>query len=121
MTPGRRLAAISALILTGLPLCAEEVTGASGAILRGLDKVSGITSDLTVQKGQSASFGTLTVAVSDCRFPKDNPAANAYAHLTVTDAAGSALFNGWMIAGSPALSALDHARYDVWVMRCISA
>ncbi|MCW8843320.1 MAG: DUF2155 domain-containing protein, partial [Rhodobacteraceae bacterium] len=28
------------------------------------------------------------------------------------------LFQGWMIASSPALSALDHPRYDVWVLRC---
>jgi len=27
-------------------------------------------------------------------------------------------FDGWMIASAPALNALDHARYDVWVMRC---
>ena len=31
-----------------------------------------------------------------------------------------ALFDGWMIASSPALSALDHPRYDVWVLRCSS-
>jgi hypothetical protein len=24
-----------------------------------------------------------------------------------------------MIASSPAISALDHPRYDVWVLRCI--
>jgi hypothetical protein len=26
-----------------------------------------------------------------------------------------------MVASSPALSALDHPRYDVWVMRCSSS
>ena len=29
-------------------------------------------------------------------------------------------FHGWMIASSPALSALEHSRYDVWVIRCRS-
>ncbi|MEM8579848.1 MAG: DUF2155 domain-containing protein, partial [Pseudomonadota bacterium] len=28
------------------------------------------------------------------------------------------LFEGWMLASSPALMALDHPRYDVWVTAC---
>ena len=38
--------------------------------------------------------------------------------VTLTDGADQPVFSGWMIASSPALNALDHARYDVWVMRC---
>ncbi|MFT5180431.1 MAG: hypothetical protein ACI8S3_000304, partial [Alphaproteobacteria bacterium] len=29
------------------------------------------------------------------------------------------LFSGWMFASSPALSALEHAVYDVWVVDCM--
>jgi len=29
-----------------------------------------------------------------------------------------AAFSGWMFAESPALSALDHPRYDLWVISC---
>ncbi|MGB0800115.1 MAG: DUF2155 domain-containing protein, partial [Planktomarina sp.] len=25
---------------------------------------------------------------------------------------------GWMVASSPALNALEHPRYDIWVLRC---
>ena len=102
------------------PVVAADVTEAPGAILRGLDRVSGVATDLTVKTGETVEFGTLTVAVSGCRFPKDNPAADAYAHLKISDASGSVLFDGWMVATSPALSALDDPRYDVWVMRCIN-
>ncbi|MEC8294787.1 MAG: DUF2155 domain-containing protein, partial [Pseudomonadota bacterium] len=28
------------------------------------------------------------------------------------------MFRGWMMASAPALNALDHARYDVWPLRC---
>jgi hypothetical protein len=28
------------------------------------------------------------------------------------------VFSGWMIASSPALNAMDHPRYDVWLLRC---
>lgn len=116
-----RLGAAALVILLASPLSAEDVTDAPGAILRGLDKVSGVATDLTIKNGGSAAFGTLQVSVSDCRLPKDNPAADAYAHVKIANASGTVLFDGWMVATSPALSALDDPRYDVWVMRCISS
>ena len=92
---------------------------APGAILRGLDKVSGTVTDIDLQAGESAEYGTLTVALGECRVPVGNPTGDAFAHLTVTvDGFEAPTFDGWMIASSPALSALDHPRYDVWVIRC---
>ena len=32
-----------------------------------------------------------------------------------------AIFSGWMFASSPALSAMESAVYDVWVIDCMSA
>jgi hypothetical protein len=115
----KRLALI--LCLSVLPASAEEVASASGAVMRGLDKVSGATTDLEIRSGQTTVFGSLTISVSDCRYPVGDPSSNAYAHVTITDPAGKTpVFDGWMIASSPALSALDHPRYDVWVLRCMS-
>jgi hypothetical protein len=31
------------------------------------------------------------------------------------------LFTGWMFASSPALSALEHPVYDLWVLDCVNA
>lgn len=115
----KRLALVLSLLMT--PVAAEEVASAPGAILRGLDKVSGTTTDMEIRAGQSATFGRLTIAVSDCRYPVGDPSSNAYAHVTITaEATDKPVFDGWMIASSPALSALDHPRYDVWVLRCMS-
>ena len=42
--------------------------------------------------------------------------------MVITDRnSGATLFDGWMVASSPALSALDDARYDVWVLGCQKA
>ncbi|MGB3148664.1 MAG: DUF2155 domain-containing protein, partial [Paracoccaceae bacterium] len=78
------------------------------------------TEDMMIEDGQSANIGDLTVSLSDCRYPSDNPASDAFAHVTITDSGGASLFDGWMVASSPALSALDHPRYDIWVLNCIS-
>lgn len=110
---------VLALGLTS-PVCAQEgAVSGTGAVLRGLDKVNGRTVDAEVPVGASAEVMGLLLTVSDCRYPAANPTGDAYAFLTIRDPdSGMIEFEGWMIASSPALNALDHSRYDVWVLRC---
>ena len=97
----------------------DKAANAEGAILRGLDRVSGMTSDLEMVTGDTAAFGRLQITLGECRFPEDNPAGDAFAYLVIRHSADAApVFEGWMIASSPALNAMDHPRYDVWVLRC---
>ena len=107
-------------VLAFAPMAAaQEMATASGAQLRFLDKLTGAVTDLTMATGQTAKLGRLTIAMNECRYPADNQTAEALASITVIDAAvRDPVFNGWMVASSPALSALDHPRYDVWVLRC---
>jgi hypothetical protein len=98
---------------------AVEMADAPGAKLRVLDKLSGAVEDVVLARGQSMTTGRITVQLDACRSPADNTTAEAQAHLTVIDAATpEPVFAGWMIATAPALSALEHPRYDVWVLRC---
>ena len=97
----------------------EEVTAGTGAVLRGLDTVNASITDIDLPIGGSTEFGRLSVRLDQCRYPADDPAGDAYAFLTITDSAsGAALFSGWMLASSPAINALEHPRYDIWVLRC---
>ena len=99
-----------------------EAAPAAGAVLRALDKLSGETRDLRLGNAETAAFGRMQVTLGECRHPAGNPAGDAYAWLVIRP--GSAeppVFEGWMIASSPALNALDHSRYDVWVLRCITS
>lgn len=110
------------LLMMAQPASAQdEVSSGTGAVLRGLDKVNGQTVDVELRTGDTGAVFGLEVALGDCRYPTDNPTGDAFAYLTIW-AAGetAALFDGWMVATSPALNALDHARYDVWVIRCMT-
>ncbi|MEF9604047.1 DUF2155 domain-containing protein, partial [Paracoccus sp. PXZ] len=96
-----------------------ETARGAGAQLRGLDKITGRTQDFTLAVGESVEFGRLQLSLAECRYPAADPTSDAYAELTITDKQANArLFSGWMIASSPALSALDDSRYDVWVISC---
>lgn len=97
---------------------ATEVASAGGARLRALDRLSGATEDVALNAGESRDMFRLQVTLSDCRFPVNDPSSNAYAHLTIRDR-GAVVFDGWMVAASPALSALDNPRYDVWPLECL--
>lgn len=119
VTRAMKRLALCGVLLAG-SAAAQDVADAPGGILRWLDKVSGETADIELTRGQVAVSGRLTIQLDACRYPVDDPTSNAYAHLTITDSLISgAVFSGWMIAASPALSALDHPRYDVWVLRCV--
>ena len=108
------------LLLLATPAFAETATS-TGGMLRWLDKVSGDTEDLELSVGQAVQRGHLTIQLDECRYPADDPASNAFAHLTIIDSrVTDPVFVGWMIADSPALSAMDHPRYDVWVLNCVT-
>ncbi|MCC5955783.1 MAG: DUF2155 domain-containing protein [Natronohydrobacter sp.] len=105
-----------------VPTASDRIANGNGAILRGLDRVAGTSEDLTLSRGGEARIGHLIVMLEECRYPVENPAGEAYAWIDIFDTrADEIIFSGWMIASSPALNALDHARYDLWVLRCTTS
>lgn len=112
---------VAALIALPVTVSAQEFADADAGVLRWLDKLTGETADIEMVLGQEAQSGRLTIRLDACRYPADNPASDAEAHLTVMDqGVAKPVFDGWMVASSPALSAMDHPRYDVWVLRCVT-
>ena len=99
---------------------AEDVVATgTGARLKGLDKLAGTVTDMTPAAGDTVGLGWLQITLGECRYPVDNPTGDAYAWLVIREEPGEApVFEGWMVASSPALNALDHARFDVWVTSC---
>jgi len=100
----------------------QKTTAGSGAVLRGLEKVNGATQDLEMTIGQTEKFGRLNITLRECRYPEGNRAGNAFASMEISEAGREGtIFSGWMIASAPALNAMDHSRYDVWVLRCTTS
>jgi hypothetical protein len=113
---------VGILVCFGFSVAAQDkATSGTGAIVRGLDKVNGQTVDVELYSGGVAAVFGLEVALADCRYPTDNPTGDAFAYLSIREEGRAEnWFEGWMIASAPALNALDHSRYDVWVLRCIT-
>ena len=89
------------------------------AELQALDKVYARAATLSVKIGQSVRFGTIDIAVLGCFVRPPDRAQDAAAFLAITDQQdGATKFRGWMFAGNPALSMLEHPIYDVRVIGC---
>ena len=121
----RPLAVVAALLAAALPAqdaAAQDWVPKRDAELQVLDKVTARISVLKAPVGQSARYGTLTIAVRACnaRPPDDVPDAAAF--LEMTDSRRSAgaqqVFRGWMFANAPGVSMLEHPVYDVRVLDC---
>jgi len=107
------------LLLAGPALAVDTGTAGRG-VLRVLDKITGDVADLDLQSGETRSIGALSVTLGECRYPLANPSGDAFALVEISDTRQAApVFQGWMIASAPALNALDHPRYDVWLLRCV--
>ena len=117
----RWLAALSLTAVVAAPAAAETYPI---AVLRGLDKVTARISTIEVPIGHPVRFGTLEIIVRTCdkRPPEEPPESAAFLDIWEIrqEQPAANLFRGWMFASSPALSAMDHPVYDVWVLDCVS-
>ena len=96
-----------------------DMTDVRHARLRMLDKMTGQVETLEIDAGETLVEDRLELALRTCRVPVGDERGDAVAYLEIRDLREDApRFAGWMFAASPALSALDHARYDVWVESC---
>jgi hypothetical protein len=96
------------------------------AVLQGLDKVTARVSTIQAPLERATQFGTLEVVAHACREtpPTEPPESAAFLEIRELPAASDVdgtpvdLFSGWMFASSPAVSALEHPVYDIWVIDC---
>lgn len=92
------------------------------ASLRFLDKVVARVSTIDAPVGETVRIGTLQVIVRACvtRPPEETPESAAFLDVWEVkpgEPAGE-VFRGWMFASSPALSAMEHPVYDLWLLEC---
>lgn len=93
-------------------------------VLRGVDKITGHVSTMMAVVNKPLTFGTLTIVPERCLTkPQEEMPENA-AYLSIyektKDNPKAKVFNGWMFSSNPALSAMEHPIYDIWVLKCLN-
>jgi len=113
-------AAIAGGLLSAVPVLAENLNG-TAAVLQAMDKVTARISKLEAPIGETVKYGELEIQVKSCRKrpPEEPPESAAFIEIFETrKGERKKVFSGWMFASSPALSAMEHPVYDVWVVDC---
>lgn len=124
--PSAMVVAVALLTLanpaTAAPPPAPAAEPFDVAVLRGLDKVTARTSTFEAPVDAMVRFGTLEITARHCEKapPEEPPEAAAFLEISEVKRGEPAetVFEGWMFASSPALSALEHPVYDVIVIDC---
>lgn len=119
-----RLAGFALLPFLMASLTLNAAEAASGVLLQGLDKITARVSTIEAPMNKTVRFGSLEITAMACdkRPPEDLPESAAYLVIRDIrpDEGAVKLFRGWMFASSPALSALEHPVYDIWVLDCLN-
>lgn len=90
--------------------------------LAGLDKVTGRIITFDVYIDETVQFGALQITPRACYSRPPNETQRTSVFLEVDQVSlkqtVTRIFTGWMFADSPALNAVDHAVYDIWLVDC---
>ena len=118
------------LTLTALAAPAHAVIDQSYPVaqLRMLDKTTARSVTFEAKVGSTLKFGSLYIRTQACRKspPIEQPESASFLQIWENKRENGAaptpewVFSGWMYASSPALSAMDHPVYDVWLIDCLS-
>ena len=94
------------------------------AELQALDKITARISTLEANVGTPFQYGSLQIIIHACTYRPPTMAPEHAALMEIrtinhlNEVAEAPIFNGWMFASSPALTALEHSVYDVTVLAC---
>jgi hypothetical protein len=92
-------------------------------VLGALDKVTGRVNTIRGPVGSTLTFGRLQIVARTCLThpPEEPPENSAFLEISEKkpkDKTPTQVFTGWMFSSDPAISAMDHPVYDVWVLAC---
>ena len=121
----RNIIIAAALIAAAAFPARAEMEPQKVAKLRTLDKITARTMTFEADVGSTVKFGPLFIKVRACHKtpPMETPESAAFLQIwenSLREKKPQWVFSGWMFASSPALSAMDHAVYDVWVLDCLA-
>lgn len=102
-------------------LSAKEIE-MNTAQMQAMDKITGRVSIIDVPVNGEVNFGSFSIVVRACKAtpPEETPENYAFVDVADTTQDGQQvnIFKGWMLSSTPALNAIEHPIYDVWLLKC---
>ena len=116
-----RILVAGLLVLGASPALATTISNPIAAF-SGLDKITGRITNFDVYINETVQFGALQITPRVCytRPPTETQRTSVFIEVDQVSLKGGTerIFTGWMFADSPALNAIDHPVYDIWLVDC---
>lgn len=99
-----------------------EQLATNTAQMQAMDKITGRVNLIDVPVNGEVKFGTFSIIVRSCKTNAEGEVPENYAFVDITDKSFDEeefnIFKGWMLSSSPAVNAVEHPIYDVWLLKC---
>ena len=95
-----------------------------GAQFSALDKITARIEKIELSLSDEEVLGSLTIILKSCQnrppdyLPESAAYVEIYDKLNKNYEQGTLIFSGWMFSSSPAISALEHPIYDIFLISC---
>lgn len=88
------------------------------AVMRIMNKDAGKVQEIVVPVGQEMQFEKLYINVRSCKQSDPFDAENFWTFVEINETDKGLIFSNWMNRNEPGQNPLQHADYDVWLVRC---
>ena len=113
---------VPAAMMTASAAASAAVIANPIAAFSGLDKITGRLTKFDVYMDETVQFGALQITPRACYThpPTEPQRTSVFVEVDQVSLQQTVrrIFTGWMFADSPALNAVDHAVYDIWLVEC---
>jgi hypothetical protein len=114
--------ALTLYLATGVQASDIEMNTAR---MQAMDKITGRVSEIDVPVNGLTNFGTFSILVRKCvtKSPEETPENTAFVDVVDNYQSDNPtnIFKGWMFSSTPALNAVEHPIYDVWLLKCYNS
>lgn len=88
------------------------------AVVRVLNKDAGKVRELAIRVGDEVQFEKLFINVRSCKQTDPFQAEDFFAFVEIAENGQGQIYGNWMGRNEPGKNPLQHADYDVWLVKC---
>lgn len=106
------------MMVCALPHVAMAFVNRDVAVLRVMNKDAGKVQEIKIPVGTEAQFEKIYINVRACKQTDPFEAEDFWGFVEISETGKGQVFSNWMSRNEPGQNPLQHADYDVWLVKC---
>lgn len=106
------------MMLCALPGFALAYVDRGVAVVRVMNKDAGKVHEVKVSVGDEIQFEKLFINVRSCKQTDPFDAEDFWGFIEIAEVGKGQIYSNWMSRNEPGQNPLQHADYDVWLVKC---